>query len=118
LKPRIREDKDEVAKCPFCSEFLSEPEPIKTALGEGIGGRCSCGAVYSFDPTGHNVGEAYLDALALAYGEGWNRIPEDSYDEVVLQYDARTGKLSAIREMRRLEMTGKIVFIKVRDGHE
>jgi len=91
---------------------------MKTVLGEGIGGRCTCGAVYAFDPTGHNVGEAYLDALALAYGEDWNSVPADSYDELVLQYDARTGRLSPIREIRRVELTAKLVFIKVRGDRQ
>ncbi|HXX58063.1 MAG TPA: hypothetical protein VEI96_08700 [Thermodesulfovibrionales bacterium] len=91
---------------------------MKTALGECIGGRCGCGAVFSLDLTGHNVGEAYLDALALAYGEDWNQVPEEGYDEVILQYDARTRRLSTVKEMRRVELTGKMVFIKAREGHK
>jgi hypothetical protein len=118
LKPRVREDKDEVAKCPFCKEFLKEPEHMETEMGECIGGRCNCGAVYCLDPTGHNVGEAYLDALVLAYGEGWGHASEDGYSEAVFAYDARTHRLSPVKEIRRLDSSGKIVFIKARNTAE
>ena len=40
-----------------------------TELGAIISGRCACGAVYVCDPTGHNVGEAYGDAIAFAKGD-------------------------------------------------
>jgi hypothetical protein len=112
LRPRVREDKDEVAKCPFCKEFLKEPENIKTEMGQCIGGRCSCGAVYSLDPTGHNVGEAYLDALVLAFGEDWGQVAEGAYTEAVFTYNARIHRLSPVSEIRRLDSSGKIVFIK------
>ncbi|HET6513609.1 MAG TPA: hypothetical protein VFG09_00460 [Thermodesulfovibrionales bacterium] len=115
MKPRVREDKAEPAKCPFCSEYLKAPERIKTATGESLGGRCRCGAVYCLDPTGHNVGEAYLDALTLAYGEELDLASEDSYEEVVLNYDARAHKLSPVKEIRRLDSSGKMVFVRVRD---
>ena len=111
-KRRVREDKDEPARCPFCREFLKFPEKVKTALGECMGGRCSCGAVYVLDPTGHNVGEAYLDALALAFGEAWNDASGDTYQEAVFQFDPRTYRLSPVQDIRRMDSTGKMVFIK------
>ena len=81
-------------------------------VGQCIGGKCSCGAVYCVDPTGHNVGEAYLDALVLAFGDDWDQIAEGTYSEAVFTYDARTHRLSPVREIRRLDASGKIVFIK------
>lgn len=114
MKPRVREDKNEVAKCPFCNEFFKEPERMETEMGECIGGKCSCGAVYCFDPTGHNVGEAYLDALVLAYGEDWGGVADDAYSEAVFAYDARTHRLTPVKETRRPDSSGKVVFIKAK----
>lgn len=114
--PRQREDKDETPRCPFCALLLREPENIKTAAGGFIGGRCECGAVYACDPTGHNVGEAYLDALEYASGEGrdiFSSLQSDEhYEEAVFNYDLRTHRLWNIKDIRR-DYSGKIVFIKV-----
>lgn len=115
VRPRVREDKDEPARCPFCNNFLDPPDRLETEMGETLGGRCGCGAVYTFDPTGHNVGEAYFDALSLAYGKEWSLASEDTYVEEVLNYDARKHRLTPIKEIRRLELSGRMVFIKVRD---
>lgn len=91
------------------------PQDIKTETGSFIGGRCDCGAVFACDPTGHNVGEAYLDALTYACG-GWdevvNRKPGDSCHEAVFNYDLRTHRLWEVRDVRR-DYSGKIVFIMV-----
>lgn len=117
MKPRVREDKDETARCPFCKEPLKMPKEIRTEIGGFIGGRCSCGAVYACDPTGHNVGEVYLDALVYACDEDWNSFhsldPEKNYSEAVFNYDLRTHRLQDIRDIRR-DYSGKIIFILVR----
>lgn len=115
-QPRQREDKDKTPRCPFCTILLREPENIKTVAGGFIGGRCECGAVYACDPTGHNVGEAYLDALVYVSGEG-NDIfgslkSDEHYEEAVFNYDLRTHRLWNIKDIRR-DYSGKIVFIKV-----
>ncbi len=115
-KPRVREDKEEKASCPFCGELFKMPEEIKTETGSFIGGRCDCGAVYACDPTGHNVGEAYLDALTYASEGDWSRFgslnPDENYREAVFNYDLRTHRLQKIRDIRR-DYSGKIIFIKV-----
>jgi hypothetical protein len=116
VHPRQREDKDKTPRCPFCALLLREPKNIKTTAGGFIGGRCECGAVYACDPTGHNVGEAYLDALEYASGEG-NDIfgslkSDEHYEEAVFNYDLRTHRLWNIKDIRR-DYSGKIVFIKV-----
>lgn len=113
---RLREDKDERPRCPFCSELLKAPEPIKTEGSKFIGGTCECGAVYACDPTGHNVGEAYLDALLYASGGDWNAFsslnPDADYKEAVLNYDLRTNRLWKVKDIRR-DYSGKIVFVKI-----
>lgn len=92
------------------------PENIRAEMGGFIGGRCDCGAVYACDPTGHNVGEAYLDALTYACGEDWNKFKflnsDKNYREAVFNYDLRTHRLWNIRDIRR-DYSGKIIFIKI-----
>lgn len=116
MKHRIREDKNEIARCPFCRERLQMPETIKTETDEFMGGRCSCGAVYAYDPTGHNVGEAYLDALQYACGGSSNNFdclsPCNEYEEAVFGYDARSHKLRDVQDARR-DCSAKIIFIRV-----
>lgn len=110
----MRKEKDEWARCPFCNEWLKVPEDIKTETGEFVGGRCGCDAVYAYDPTGHNVGEAYLDALCFACGENWAMLmPGDDYSEAVFNYDLRVHRLSPIKDIRR-DYSGKMVFIKIK----
>lgn len=121
MKPRIREDKDETAKCPFCSAGIKAPEEIQGEAGSLLGGKCGCGAVYVCDPTGHNVGEAYLDALMYASGE--NILTFDSlgggeeYREAVFNYDMRAHALREIKDIRR-DYSCKIVFVKVGQGRQ
>jgi hypothetical protein len=60
--------REKVLKCPFCGEIIGMPEEIKTPFGDTLeGGRCGCGALYVFDRTGRKLGEAYSEALALAF---------------------------------------------------
>ncbi len=116
MRHKIREDKDETAKCPFCAAMIVAPEEIKTESGGFIGGRCECGAVYVCDPTGHNVGEAYLDALTYACGEDVMTFDSlnsgENYREAVFNYDMRAHKLREIRDIRR-DYSCKIIFIRV-----
>jgi hypothetical protein len=116
LKHRIREDKDETAKCPFCAAMIRAPEEIKTEAGGFIGGRCGCGAVYVCDPTGHNVGEAYLDALTYACGGNITKFDSlnsgENYREAVFNYDMRAHKLWESKDVRR-DYSCKMIFITV-----
>ncbi len=116
MRRKIREDKDATPKCPFCAAVIRPPEEIKTESGGFIGGKCECGAVYVCDPTGHNVGEAYLDALIYACDE--NHVTFDSlsggenYREAVFNYDLRAHRLWEVMDVRR-DYSCKIIFIKL-----
>ncbi|MCL4476059.1 MAG: hypothetical protein M1508_07530 [Nitrospirae bacterium] len=116
MRLKIREDKEETARCPFCATLIKAPEEIKTETGGFIGGRCECGAVYVCDPTGHNVGEAYLDALTYACGEDFMTFDSlnagENYREAVFNYDLRAHKLWEVRDIRR-DYSGKIIFIQL-----
>ena len=46
-------------------------------------GNCECGAVYTCDATGHNVGAAIVETLVYACDGNadfaWDLVPEDDY---------------------------------------
>ncbi|MCX5718448.1 MAG: hypothetical protein NT055_00530 [Nitrospirae bacterium] len=94
--------RSEEAKCPFCGKMMDVPHKIRTRLGSDIvGGRCECEAVYVFDQSRHNLGEAYVDALNYAC-EGkcdnpWELIPGQDYQEITMYYDRRTHSFGKIR---------------------
>jgi hypothetical protein len=106
---------DNVLKCPFCEKPLGEPEEIKTGFGSTFtGGRCGCGAAYVYDQGGHNLGEAYVDALVYACDGDWDRawslIPDKDYEVREMSYDSRRSRLSSSH--KRLSPT--FLFILVR----
>ncbi|MBI4688688.1 MAG: hypothetical protein HY754_00210 [Nitrospirae bacterium] len=79
-------------QCPFCGEWFEKPHDIKAELGNVFtGGRCECGAVYVFDRSGHNLGEAYVNGLVFAcdgdWETAWKLIPEVDYDTRSFYYD-------------------------------
>jgi hypothetical protein len=116
MRYRDRQEKNATPRCPFCNGILDVPENIKTETGDFMGGRCGCGAVYACDPTGHNVGQTYLDALIYACGDDWDKFNsldcDKDYREAVFNYDVRSHKLMEIEDIRR-NFSGKIVFIKL-----
>ncbi len=118
--------------CPFCGEFFKPPVDIPIeGFSDVFGGRCTCGAVYTCDPTGKNEGETFMDALALASG-GYDEaleLTEDDYEEKVLFYDLRRHRLvprgynlpeemGTVRAFQR-GIAGmrfaKLIFIKLKD---
>lgn len=53
--------------CPFCKEGVPPPGRVMAVFTPCgcLAGRCSCGAVYAVDETGHLGGQALLDAQAV-----------------------------------------------------
>ncbi len=101
-------------ECPFCSRYINRPESIKTEFGDVLGGRCVCGAVYVCDPTGHNTGEAYMEALAMAKGD-WdigNMSQDIDYQAEDMDYDLRNHV--RIYSAGMGEVRGKLVFIRLK----
>lgn len=102
--------------CPFCSRPLDPPGEIKTRFGSSFeGGKCECGAVYVYDSTGHNLGDAYVDALGLACGDdmdkAWSLVPDKDYTVVELGYDRRRNKLG--REPKRRGNAPVFLFLLI-----
>lgn len=106
---------DNILRCPFCSRPIDEPREIKARFGNTFtGGSCECGAVYVFDRSGHNLGDAYVDALTYACNEDWDRAwslnPDEDYEVKELSYDSRRNKFSG--NPRR--SAGAFLFILVK----
>ncbi len=90
---------DNILRCPFCSRPLDETREIKARFGNTFtGGACECGAVFVFDRSGHNLGDAYVDALTYACNEDWDKAwslnPDEDYEVKELSYDSRRNKFS------------------------
>ena len=91
----MRFDRYRTLSCPFCGRNVEEPGSIELPLGgEATGGRCECGAVYVYDETGHQLGDAFNDALVLLYGgyDAAYSAREGEYEEETITYDRRTGR--------------------------
>lgn len=99
-------------ECPFCGRFIVRPETTRTEFGEILSGRCNCGAVYVCDPTGHNAGEAYMEALALARGNWEIGLMDENIDYQTsdIDYDLKTH--TKIYSSGMTEMKGKLIFVK------
>ena len=87
------------AKCPFCGRSFESPREIKAEFGNVFtGGKCECGAVYVFDRSGHNLGDAYVDGLVFAcngdWEAAWKLIPDVDYTIKPFYYDRETHQLN------------------------
>jgi len=81
-------------------------------------GSCSCGAVYSCDPTGYNVGAALVETLIYACGGNndlaWELLPEDDYlTGRVESYDEVTHRVVDTRSMDGRTIRGVLYFVRL-----
>jgi hypothetical protein len=99
-------------ECPYCGKYIDRPKDTMTEFGPIISGKCNCGAVYVCDPTGHNVGEAYNEAVALAKGD-WDigELDSDAYDMREMDYDMKSHIRVSVKGMNF--HAGKLIFIKM-----
>ena len=77
--------------CPFCGTLIEKPKELAVRMPHEMPvGACSCGAVYAFDVTGHNLGTAMIEALVFGcngdWDLAWDLLPEEDY----LQKTGRT----------------------------
>lgn len=89
-----RHDENSILRCPFCESPIEEPQEIMSRFGNTFsGGRCACSAVYVYDRTGHNMGDAYVDVLTLAcdgdLDKAWSMVPDEEYEIIELTYNTR-----------------------------
>lgn len=100
--------------CLFCGRMIFPPEEKATEIGQVIYGKCECGAIYVCDPTGHNQGDALIDAMLLASPEGIENFEFGvNFELREKDYDLRTHRYV---EMKNQIYTGRIFFIKPFEG--
>ena len=104
-------------KCPFCGLDLEKPLDLTNSTMPM--GKCSCGAVYAFDVTGHNLGSAMIEALVYACGGNCDRAwglaaGEDYVDEQVSNYDDQTHRIVPGGSCEGRRIAGTLYFIRLR----
>ena len=105
--------------CPFCGQKVKKAvDAPNRKMSEFTVGTCSCGAVYSCDPTGHNVGAAIVETLIHACGDNsdlaWELIPEDDYlTGRIEDYDEQTHQVVDTRNIDGRMVRGILYFVRL-----
>jgi hypothetical protein len=105
--------------CPFCGMDVGRPtEAAQRKMTEFPVGRCECGAVYTCDATGHNIGAAMVECLVNACNDewdlAWELIPEDDYlTGRVEDYDIVTHQICPKRNLDGRAVRGVLYFVRL-----
>lgn len=105
--------------CPFCGQKVGKPsDAIERKMQEFKVGRCQCGAVYSSDPTGQNVGAAMVETLVFAcdnnWDFAWDLLPEDDYlTGRIEDYDEQTHQVVETRNLDGRAVRGVLYFVRL-----
>lgn len=105
--------------CPFCGQEVARTtDKQNRKLSEFTVGSCSCGAVYSSDPTGHNIGAAMVETLVHACGDNddlaWELMPEDDYlTGRIENYDEITHQVVETRNLDGRAVRGVLYFVRL-----
>ncbi|MBB5348984.1 hypothetical protein HNQ81_002725 [Desulfoprunum benzoelyticum] len=81
-------------------------------------GACQCGAVYTCDATGHNVGAAMVEALVYACGDNWDLawelMPEDDYlTGRIENYDETLHQVIEMKNIDGRYVRGVLYFVRL-----
>jgi hypothetical protein len=103
--------------CPFCTRPVDRPEENAQDREMPVGS-CACGAVFSCDVTGHNLGSALIEALVFAcqgnWDAAWDLVPEDDYlEQQVTNYDYETHMIIQGGAYRGRRIAGTLYFIRL-----
>lgn len=105
--------------CPFCGQDVGKPrEPVQRKMDEFTVGTCQCGAVYTCDPTGFNVGAAMVEAIVHACDDNWDLswelIPDEDYMTGRLDnYDEQTHQVYEIKNVDGRKVAGVLYFVRL-----
>ena len=117
LFPTYRES--EKPRCPFCGQpFGRPPEVNPKREGDFYKWLCQCGAIGAYDTTGHNLGDALMEAIAFAYDDNWEKAmamePDKDYEIRYLD-GYRAGEHRVLGGGKAYKSgLGAFVFVKVR----
>ena len=105
--------------CPFCGQDVGRPkEPVQRKLDEFTVGQCQCGATYTCDPTGFNVGAAMVEAIVHACDDNWDLAWELLPDEDYLtgridNYDEQTHQVYETKNVDGRKVAGVLYFVRL-----
>ncbi|MDH5299462.1 MAG: PBS lyase, partial [Desulfobulbaceae bacterium] len=105
--------------CVFCGQKVGRPQPpVKRKLNEFTVGTCQCGAVYTCDPTGFNIGSAMIEALVYACNDDWDLawelLPDEDYLTGRLEkYDEQTHQVIETGNLDGRFIRGILYFIRL-----
>ncbi len=105
--------------CPFCGQNVARAtDAIERKMQEFSVGRCDCGAVYTCDPTGHNVGSAMVETLVFACNDNWDfawdLMPEDDYlTGRIEDYDEVTHQVVNTGNIDGRPVRGVLYFVRL-----
>lgn len=93
-------------------------DAVQRKMNEFPVGRCECGAVYSCDVTGHNVGSAVVETLVFACEDNWDLawelMPEDDYlTGRIENYDELTHQVVDTGNMDGRPIRGVLYFVRL-----
>ncbi len=107
--------------CPFCGLYLKKPSELDIGMPQEMPvGACECGAVYTCDVTGHNLGTAMSEALVFAcngdWDLAWDLLPEDDYLVAELEeYDYQSHLIVHSGAYEGRNVTGVLYFVKLHE---
>lgn len=105
--------------CPFCGQNVGRASHgIERRMTEFPVGRCQCGAVYTCDATGHNIGSAIVETLVFACGDNddfaWELMPEDDYlTGRIENYDEAKHQVVATKNVDGRAVRGVLYFVRL-----
>ncbi len=105
--------------CPFCGQKVGKAsDAIQRKMQEFPVGHCQCGAVYSCDVTGHNVGAAMVETLVFACNDNadlaWELMPEDDYlTGRIENYDEMTHQVVDVGNIDGRPVRGVLYFVRL-----
>lgn len=105
--------------CPFCGQNVGKPSHApERKMTEFPVGRCQCGAVYTCDATGHNVGAAIVETLVYACNDNgdlaWELMPEDDYlTGRIEHYDEDRHQVIATENIDGRYVRGVLYFVRL-----
>ena len=105
--------------CPFCGQDVGKPrEPVQRKMDEFTMGTCQCGALYTCDPTGFNVGAAMVEALVHACDDNWDLAweltPEEDYlTGRIDNYDEQDHQVYETKNVDGRKVSGVLYFVRM-----
>ena len=105
--------------CPFCKQTVAKPkDQVNRKINEFTSGKCQCGAFYSCDPTGYNVGAAMVEAIAGACNDDWDLawelLPDEDYlTGRIEDYDEKTNQVVETKNLDGRKVNGVLYFVRL-----